>query len=188
MGKLPGIRMWEFEKKGIRHVQLSSSIFWRRAKGLSCWGAVGRKGAGVGASWRSWSRGIIEGGVIRGFECPNGIRVSAGVRWVLLLSGLMEIIACGRDSTHGSGGEACRRAAGPSEQSTRTTASCGEWTASGDNTKTGGWCKLFKLSYSPQPANHHRQTDVSVSPELLCQFSNRVTRGLILLVISVQSQ
>ena len=40
--------------------------------------------------------------------------------------------------THGSGGEACTRAAGPSEQSTRTTASCGEWTASGDNTKTEG--------------------------------------------------
>ncbi len=58
MGISPAISIWEFEKKGIGHVQLSSPIFWRRAKKLGCWEASGTKGAGVGASWRSWSRGI----------------------------------------------------------------------------------------------------------------------------------
>ena len=52
---------------------------WRRAIALGSRGASGGKGAGVGASWRWWGRGIIEGGAIIGLECPNGFGVSAGV-------------------------------------------------------------------------------------------------------------
>ena len=65
------------------------------------------------------------------------------------LSVLMEFIACECDGTHGgSGGEAWTRAAGPSEQSTRTTASSGELTASGDNTKTEGVVQVVQATRS----------------------------------------